>query len=366
MIYFLINNNFHLIDIQKHIKELSNQSIGLIKIPHTLTIESNYSFDREFEFPPLIRRLKDHFSFLKIFKLHQNIKKSLRDITSSDILIFYTEYEYLNHYVIRLFKKKHAKVILIEEGFPTYISFASTPDSQLSFKKKGLNFFLQYILGYSKTKIVSVNHLPKTQIEDNQIDKLLLYTDIKIKRKVKTGLLSTQNIEFNNLNENTILFLNEALYGHYMPMEEYLLIIDDIFKNLSLYFETIFFKFHPREDEESKKIIRIVLNKYPNVKIINENKPVELMIEEIDAKYVTSFLSQTILYLSNSNCISFYIFNLYPALMEHPEFITVKKIIDEMNYKFMNDWSTVKNGNQGFFKSKSNHTNTLKFYLEQI
>lgn len=365
MIYFLVNNNFHLIDAEQHLKDLQDYKTGLIKIPHKLTILPKHSFEVEMEFPKLISRLKDHLNLLKIFTIHRKIKNQLKNINSTDTLVFYTEYEYLTHYIVKLFKRKNAQVILIEEGFPTYLTFSTLPDSKLTMKKKLLSYYLRYILGYRTTKIVSINNNSDTQIQDKQIDKLLLYTDLTVKRDVASSLLPTPQKVFDHLDDNTILYLNEGIYLLYVSIDEYKQIIDDILQNLSINFENVYFKFHPREMEDAKEMISSIIKKYPNVKIVEDNAPVELMITEIGAKYVTSFLAQTQLFLSNSNCISLYLFHLYPELMRHPVYQTVKNVIDQMNYTFMSDWSQIKNPKIGFSKINDSKTNPLKYYIEQ-
>jgi TusA-related sulfurtransferase len=362
MIYFLVNNNFHLIDAEKHFDGIKNHEIGLIKIPHQLTIAPSKKYNVEIEYPRLINKLKDHFYFLRIFRLHRKIKKELKNIQETDVLLFYTEYEYLTHYIVKIFKQKKAKVLLIEEGFPTYLAFASETNSSIGLKKKILDKYLKYILGYRNSKIVSANGFIYTQLEDNQIDLLLLYTNLNIKRNVLTDQLTTDKIEFKNLKENTALFLNEWIYDHYISMDQYLFIIDDIFLNLSENFDEIYFKFHPREKDEKKKQILTVLEKYPKTKIIVDNSPVELMIEKIGAKFIISFAAQTVLYLSNSNCIALYIMQLYPELMKDAEITKIKSIIDEMDYVFMSDWSEIKNGQVGF-KEKTYLSNTLSHFL---
>jgi len=364
MIYFLVNNNFHLIDAEQHLKDLKEYKTGLIKIPHKLTIPVEHSFDVQMEFPKLISRLKDHFNLRKIFLTHREIRNQLKNISSTDTLIFYTEYEYLTHYIVKLFKRKNARVILLEEGFPTYLTFSTLPDNRLPLKKKILGYYLNYILGYRTTKIVSINNNADTQLKDSQIDQLLLYTDLNVRRNVKTNLLPSAKKEFANLDENTVLYLNEGIYLLYVTMEEYLRIIDDILQHLSLNFEKVYFKFHPREAADEKNQARTIIQKYQNVKIVEDNSPVELMIPEIGAKYVTSFLAQTQLYLSNSNCVSIYLFHLYPELMRNQAYQSVKNVIDQMNYVFMPDWSQIKNPAIGFTKINDSKTNPLKFYLE--
>jgi hypothetical protein len=76
MIYFLVNNNFHLIDAEKHFDGIKNHEIGLIKIPHQLTIAPSKKYNVEIEYPRLINKLKDHFIFLESFDYTEKSKKN--------------------------------------------------------------------------------------------------------------------------------------------------------------------------------------------------------------------------------------------------------------------------------------------------
>jgi hypothetical protein len=365
MLYFLVNNNFHLIDAEEHLKVLKKFKTTLIKIPHQLTISSTYSFDLVVEFPVLIRKPKDYLNLPRIFKLHREIDNLFKDVKSVDTLIFYTEYELLSHYIVTLFKKKGAKVVLIEEGIPTYLTFTGKYDLSPSLKQKLLGYYLRYVLGYSNSKMVRIDGWPVNILADSQIDQLLLYTDIKIRRNVPTALLELKKIDFKQLNSNTALFLNEPMYKYFANFFEYLTIVEDILGNLSLKFEKVYFKFHPRETIEARNDIKKTIEKYPKVSVIDDNQPVEFMIESIGAKYVVSFAAQTLLYLSNSNCVVLYVFHIYPKLMSAPTFVRLKNVIDNMSYIFMNNWSEIETETLGFMGSdKSNKHTSLQKYLD--
>jgi hypothetical protein len=365
MIYFLVNNNFQLLDVETHLAELKNDDISLIKIPHNLTISLNYKFKEIYEFPRLINKLVDHFKLPQIISIHSKIKNNLKEISEKDTLIFYTEYEYLNHYVVNIFKEKKAKVILIDEGFATYLSYSILENSNLGLKKKILNLYLKSILGYKNTKIVSLGQTTKTHLTDSQIDLLLLYNPLNLVRKVKTNHLKTDDRNFIGLKSNTALFLNERMYDYYVTMYEYLNIMNDILLNLSNNFETVYFKFHPRETDFEKNKIKSVIEKHPKVKIIEDNNPVELLIEKIEAKYIVSFFAQTLLYLSNSNCTPIYTIQMYPQLMKNESLKVVNSILENMGYISLNNWSEIKNENIGFTQ-KNKKSNSLQYYIDTI
>ena len=191
----------------------------------------------------------------------------------------------------------------------------------------------------------------------------MLYNDIQIHRNVKSGLLPTKSFNYTNLEINTALFLNEGIYENYITEENYLVIIDEILKNLSANFEKVHFKFHPRETEEAREKTKIIIKKYKNISIVLDNNPVELMIDKLGASYIFSFGSQTLLYLASSNCHPVYIFHLFPDIMKFPAFLMFKTVLESMNYQFMENWSEIKNSNNGFKINSSINPNTLKQHI---
>ena len=366
MIYFLVNNNFHLIDAEKHLVELDNYPCGLIKIPHQLTLKPSELFKQQFEFPQLISRLKDHFKIFRILSILKSIRIKLKNINKGDVLIIYTEYEYLNHYVVKLFKKKGARIVIIEEGIPTYISFTTIPEPIKELKKKVLIYYLKIIIGIRKSTIVNINGIASSRMSDNQFEKILLYSDLKINRKIPMGLLQTKKITFDNLDDNTVLYLNENIYDLHCTMEKYLEIIEIILENLTQQFEKVYFKFHPREKEFGVSECKKIINNYPKVSIIEEKTPVELMIEIIGAKSVVSFGAQTLLYLSNSNCKCIYIMHLFPELLKDKEISNMKTIIDKMSYTFLSNWDNIRNPLVGFKPQNQSRRYKLKTHLNNF
>jgi hypothetical protein len=366
MIYFLVNNNFHLIDAEKQLEELDDYPCGLIKIPHQLTLTPSEKFKLQFEFPKLISRLKDHFKFFHILSILKSIRIQLNNIQKDDVLIIYTEYEYLNHFVVKLFKQKNAKIILIEEGIPTYISFSSTPKPVEGIKKRLLIYYLKFILGIPKTTIVNINGLASTRMSDNQFDKVLLYSDLAIKRNIPVGLLQTKEFTFHNLNEKTVIYLNENIYDLHISMEKYLEILDNILLNLSKQFQKIYFKFHPREKEFGRNEAKKIIYNYPTVSIITDNAPVELMIQDIGAKTIVSFGAQTLLYLSNSNCRCIYIMHLFPELLKDKEINNMKTIVAKMDYVFISNWSDIQKTEVGFKNQTQVQRFSLKTHLKNL
>ena len=107
MIYFLVNNNYHLHLDMKLVKQLSNFELSLIQIPYSLNIikESDvfsniYTYEER-----LITSLKN------IFLRPNNLKNILRRVDETlfpdgaDILFVNTDMDILNQYIIQKWQK---------------------------------------------------------------------------------------------------------------------------------------------------------------------------------------------------------------------------------------------------------------------
>lgn len=350
MIYFLINNNIHLIDVEDHLSELKNQKVGLIKIPHKLTIQPNHKFEVELEYSVLIRGKKDYFNISRINAIHKQIKSDLVGINKDDTLIFYTELEFLNHYVIRLFKDKGAQTIMLDEGFATYEALSKQHLSKISFKESIINNYFKYLLGYKYTSVAKVNGVMRPHIADNYIDKVLLYNKTTVDRNLQTHLLSRKYLEYNDLDSSSVIFLNEDIYGWFVTMDEYIFILSDILDALSNQFKTVYFKYHPRESQEQRKAIGLVVEKFKKVTVLNDDRPVELIINNIKTQYISSFFASTLLNHSNSNCIALYLFHLYPQIMRNPIFENLKRSLINLDYNFPESLSDIRSDYLGFQK----------------
>ncbi len=364
MVYFLVNNNIHLLDAEAHLSNLAEHKIALIRIPHKLTISSIHAFDFEVEYPYLIGSAKDYFNLRRIHKIHKKIRQDFANVNDRDTLIFYTEFEYLNHYIIKLFKNKGAKVIMLEEGLPTYESLLNKSESKSGIKEKMVQYYFNYVLGYTNTLVAKVNNIVRPRVTDKYIDKVLLYNNAPVERDLKTYLLKRRQYTYTNPDKRYIIFLNEKMYDYYVSMDEYKLILTDILSNLSENFDTVYFKFHPREKQPQRDILLEVTNTFERVTVLNDDRPVELLINELRVKYIASFLAQTLLNHSCSNCVVLYLFHLYPEISQNPVFKNLKRLLDSLNYQFFKNWSGVKLENVGFSKDAyKNSSESLNVYI---
>ena len=156
MIYFLVNNNFHLYDVKLHISNFKKQQdFSLIQIPHTLNPQKeDANFKKIFTYQTPFQG-KKKINFLYIHRLHNKIKSDLQNISEKDFLFFYTEYECLNHYIVKLFKEKGAKTFLIDQGIATYIllNCNSTSVYKLPLRLRIKLFALRKLFGYNNSNL---------------------------------------------------------------------------------------------------------------------------------------------------------------------------------------------------------------------
>jgi len=341
LIYFLVNNNYHLIDVYNHSEGLKDYEKSLIQIPHTLEcVNENKHFKNIYTFETPFKGLKNYFNIFKVKKKERDILKQL-NINENDILFVYTEYEILNQYIMKLFKDVVAKVYVIEDGgFPTYLTYGVKNEGKLSFKEKIQLFYLKYIIGYKFVKFLKYNNVVFPQINEKYIDGVLLYLDVNIIRNVKKFLISKSQKKL-NLDENKAVFLNEKMYDYYCSKEDYVTILDDCISKMTQKFAKVYFKFHPRETYDNKKWQLEVLNRYPTVKIIEENTAIEYLLEKYDTKYIFSFLSAALLNVNSMNAVPVYIYHFYNIFSEKNIFKQIDLILKNADYKFIDEFYNV-------------------------
>jgi hypothetical protein len=358
LIYFLVNNNYHLLDVYEHCKYLKSYEKSLIQIPHTLEcIQESGIFNNIYTFNTPFKGLKNFFNVFKAKQIEKNIKNKI-SVTKDDILFVYTEYEVLNQYVISLFKKNGAKVYVIEDGgFATYLTYSVLNEGKLTLKEIIKLLYLKYILGYKFVKFLKYNGIVFPQIEDKFIDGVLLYLDVKIIRNIKKILISKNHRKL-TLNEKKAIFLNEKMYDYYCSKKEHKIILNDILQKMSQKFEKIYFKFHPRETEDDKKWQLKILNQYHNVQIIEEKTPIENLLEKYDAKYVFSFFSAALLNVNAMGAIPVYVYHLYDRIAENSVFKQIDSVLKNLSYNFIDKDYNCKN--VGFnIKSVKNYKSIL-------
>lgn len=350
MLYFLINNNYHLYDVRLHLSNLTDESVGLIQIPHKLDIVSDDTAFVNIEvFDKLLRSGGDYVNFIRSKRLRNEIHRKI-SVKAGDVLFVYTEYELLNQCIIEHFKMSGALVYLMEEGFATYTTFLLPSDRIPLFSERVKLFLVRQLLGYKQTKFLYLNNMSFPQIEDSYIDGVVLYRDVEVIRKINKIVIAKSVEQILCDNNESVIFLNEKMYDHYLPFNEYLVMLRDILINLSKYYNKVYFKFHPRENLERQNQVLPIISGIAGLELIKDDTAIENIITRINTKNIASFFSAALLNLYDAGLNPIYVFHKYDILMKQNMFIKVKKILLELGYNFFEDWTDLSNEFVGFKK----------------
>jgi len=342
VIYFLVNNNFHYYDVSLHLQSLSENRVSLIQIPHTLDADIDVKeFEENYTFQTPFAGLMSHLKINKIISV-QNLIRSKIKPGPDDVLILYTEFEILNQFIVKLFNENGAKVFLLEEGMPTYISYCTKSRVPLSLKFKLKLAYIRKVLRYDFVKYLSLNGFGYPQIEDSYIDGVLFYFDAHIKRRINNYRISKAAKQVRLTDPSKVIFLNEEMYLYYMGWESYLNEMRRVILSLSKQFETVFFKFHPREDQVSRRRIREEIGMLPNLQFVEDDTPVETLIVEIRAKYAVSFFSAALMNLHFMGIDPIYIYPFIPGLLKHDNVKTIQSFLESIRYEFPDSLDVLK------------------------
>ena len=136
-IYFLINNEYQLLDTKKHL-------VNFNKKRYKITILNGYKSKKDLKkyfknikvinlnLPQIRYTFAWFLSAIKFFKFNRKIKYSIKTDKNS-FLFFYNEVSLGNHLVVKFFKKNASKVLLINDaGLAAYLTFSDYSLSLLS------------------------------------------------------------------------------------------------------------------------------------------------------------------------------------------------------------------------------------------
>lgn len=341
MIYFLVNNNYHRIDFEEHLNQLREiDEVALIQIPHTLDLIKWNERYKIYTILPL--GYKNYFNIKKVIKKIKEIEGKIIP-NEGDILFIFTEYEIINHIIVNYFKSRRAKVYLLEEGLATYLESCYEPNEKISFKMKFFYLYLRYILKFKYIKILRTKTMSPFTIADRQIDKILTYLNIKTYRKIEQVLVKKEIKEIPCLDEKKIIFLNEDIYNFFTDYNTYINDLVMILEILSMKFEKVVFKFHPRE-YNNPQIIKLITEKIKqieNVIILDEQEPIEILANKIKAKYVASYMSLALINLYYMGMEPIYIYTLLESIKNERDFQATTIFLQDLNYNFINDFEVI-------------------------
>jgi hypothetical protein len=346
MIYFLVNNSYHLYDTHIHLCSLkySAISVGLIEIPHSLDKPDRTGFDvvytfRPFHYKSLIR------SWISALSALAQVRRKIVP-TNGDVLFLYTEYEPFNQLIAAQFKKRGARVYLIEDGgFATYVPFRSESSEPLTIRERLRELVVRVCPGVSHLRFHKMNGLVLPWMDEKLLDGVCVYRRVFFERKVTPILIKRSTTVSFTGDKDTVIFLNECIYDHYQTAENYLLGLHSITKGLCDGFAVVYFKFHPRESEKWRRTIQQeVLDKYTRVIVIKEDVVIERIVQQYRPAVVASYFSAALLNLHDLGLEPMYLYHLIDDLRDQPVFRIVTSILEDWGYNFVTNFSCVRSG----------------------
>lgn len=338
MVYVLINNNYHLDDFEKFRSQLNYGDVTLITVPHTLnSVDKRYGlFADVFTFESPFKGIKSSFKYTHIVNTLREVKRKIKPV-EKDQLIFFTDFEILNQYIVSIFKAANARVIMLEDAMAT-VTVGNMDFTKLPFKDSIQKWMLKNVYGLSFLNFIAEKNSSSLPVmEDKYIDAIGLSILSPLKRKIPVHQLSVTENKINDLKKGSVLFINQDIYNFdNISFESYLEFVKKILTVLAENFEEVYFKFHPRETEEVRNRIKSLTDALDSVVLITEFKvPVERQVEQLRPGYSVSFYSNSLKSLYFKGIEPFFIYHLIPGLKDSAVGHMMTNYLQHVNYQFI-------------------------------
>lgn len=339
MIYFLVNNDYQLFDARQHLSELEEKSIAasLIEVPHYLN-----SPDRDRGFAEVLRfasPLKAHRwggAWLRYFASWWKVVRTLKP-SAEDVLFLYTEFELLNHFIARRFKRSGAKIYLVEDGgFGTYVPLSLAGGEALTKKEAIVAAMSRLLPGLGATVFHKANGVVFPWLPDTYLDGLCVYRPVSIVRQIPIKLLK-RPAPYKPVDriEGRVIFLNERMYDVYQNSQQYFDGLERIVEGLTRGFDEVIFKFHPSETAEWRRRISAFLEERAHsVQILEDDTNIEGLLGDYRPEVLASYFSTALLNLEGSGVEPMYLYHLIDAVAAQKVFLLVSALLRQWNYNF--------------------------------
>ncbi|MDC0863366.1 hypothetical protein OAP88_00750 [Candidatus Pelagibacter sp.] len=299
IIYFLINNEYQLIDTKKHLVHFSNKKYKIILLNGS---KSKDDLSRHFKDLdvinlnlPQIRYTYSWFlSIINFFKFNNKIKYLIKP-NENTFLFFYTEVGLANHLVVKHFKNNGGKVFIINDaGFSTYLTFSDYSEKNKSILwniRKFLTKLIPHLEDIRLVRAFKYNYF--FWLPDKYIDGVIGYNFFQNKRNFPTYFIKEPKKKISKkIKSNNILYFNSTEYEDgFLTLNQYFNITKKIISELLKYYSEVIFKFHPRDTVE---IIRLINNEYSSnkrVKILNPKKNYHNIFNDFKIRNTASIFS---------------------------------------------------------------------------
>lgn len=331
MLYLIVNNDFHVTNLFNQYENLKQFEICVIRIPYSLENDCRCLSDNVMTIKTPYRDFRD---FINPFKFYDAKRKvDAIPFTSKDVIIFLTEYDPINQYVAYSAKKAGAKSLLLEEGIAAYYKNKPLEKNTYSIKDRMKIFYIKFMLGCTFIEYNKQGEMLFLQLKDQYIDIALFYREVQFYRNIKHICVNSSSETFSGLNSNSCVFLNQPLYQSYLSVDEYKLAVDKVLKKISGQFETVYFKYHPREDKGIKAYVTKLIKMYPNIDIIPDDYNISESINNYKPLHAISFFSDALFKLSESGLNAIFMYPFFPKLNENPVLKSLSRVLSELGYE---------------------------------
>jgi len=348
LIFFLVNNDYQLFDARHHARELSAAHLdsSLIEVPHALReTDRGRGFASVTTFPSPLRSHGWIGAWLRYFPAARRVARELRP-TDRDVLFFYTEFDLVNHFIVRRFKRARARVFLLEDGgVGTYLPFSIEGNEALDRKQRIVAAMTRRLPGLRRTRFHKVNGVVFPWLPDASIDAVCLYRPLSIVRALPVQVLRRPSREAIVAKAGRVVFLNERMYDDYQSDEQYLEGLALILDRLVAGFPEVLFKFHPRETGEWRQRIRATIaSRFPAVQLIESERPIEVLLAEQRPEVLASYFSTTLLNLAGTGIEPMFLFQMLPDLANQRLFVQLAQLLSQWNCRLVRHWDEVRSG----------------------
>lgn len=348
MLYVLVNNNYQLHALRRHgFAGLGGpEGVTLIMVPHALSATLDTTqFVAVHRFDTPLGRYRFPFILLRYWMLGRQVAKVLKP-RPGDTLLFFTEVEWLNQIMVRYFRQRGARIVMMEDGgFATYIPMSAAASEPLNFLERAAQAMYRLVPGLGRSRLFKANGVLFPRLPDAAIDVIALYRDIPLNRQIQSLYVQKPPRKACAIRPSTVVFLNELMYDYYQSEVDYLAGLRRLLTALTRGFKTVHFKFHPRESENWRRKVRdMLVEEFPSVDIISREGPIEEMIADYRPEVLASYFSAPLLNLEYEGIEPLYLYHLLDDVRNQPAFLTVSRILHMLGYCFVHSDDEVRSG----------------------
>lgn len=356
MIYFLVNNDYHLNLDLKLAKQLTGHELGLIQVPYSLdAVTKSDVFSKIYLYPQRLifswyRILLRPQELLNIFK---NVDNDLA-IGPEDILLVHTELDMLNQYIIQKFYNAKARIYLVEDGTATMCYF-STPPQKAPVADNLRALILRKLYGFKHTKIkrYGIEILPV--MDDRLFNGIILNFGDKIARNIPLHKLALSDEPIAIKYTDGAIFFNQALYFWFCTEDQYISYVDNLLVKISQNFTPFYFKFHPSETEKVRQALTdLINNQHKNISIISENDIAENLIVKYPVKYAITFNSTAVFNLMNRGIEPIFLNHIFDETYTDKSFVIFDQFLKSIDCLYPTALSEIKSGFKAFARGINN------------